>query len=554
MTALTEVLGTTLAEHGVRHAFGVVGGGNILLAAGLTGAGIRYVPARHEGGAMAMADAYHRVTGQVAVCTTTHGPGLTNTTTALAEAVKHGSAVLVVTGDAPTSGPRAHDVDQPALVAAAGAQVCRITDPATAARTVLDALGLARRLGRPVVLCIPNDLVRAEVPRLADPAPAPPAQRLRVPETMVAGEMGAVVDAIATARHPLLLAGLGACRAGASKAITDLGDRLGALYATTVMASGLFHGNRWSCGVIGGFAAPAAAAVVGEADLVIAFGASLDPFTLRHGRLLHPGATLVQIDIAPGRDVDRVTIGVTADASVAASALLDAVNARDLPPARWRDTAAGALEDTGWDRETYEQADEEGRIDPRTLTSSLAELLPRERTLVLDGGQFIEWPVRYWPVAEPSALAFMGAAFQTIGLGLAGAVGAAIGRPDRLTVAALGDGGALMGLPELETLIRTGVSALVVVYDDAAFGFEVNMYLPQGADAATAVFAETDFAGIARALGAEAVTVRRGGDLWAVRTWRARGCPGTLLLDCKIARGVVPAFLSELIAGHPAGH
>lgn len=543
MTAFARTLGRILADRGIEYAFGVVGGGNILTVAGLTGSGIRYISARHEGGAMAMADAYHRVSGRVAVCTTSHGAGLTNTATALAEAAKHGSGVLVICGDAPTSGLRRHDVDQSASAGLLGARVLRVDDPATAGQVVAAAVDLARAESRPVVLSVPGDMVTADVA-----VQVPAGTGVLSHATAEPPELGAVLAAVAGARRPLLLAGLGAWRSGATKALIDLGERLGALYATTAMASGMFTGNRWSLAVFGGFAAPRAAALMADADLVIAFGAGLDPFTLHHGKLLHADATLVQIDVRPSRHVERIDLAVTADASCAASALLDAINARQLPRSGWRDAIVGLDEGAGWDHEPYRDAEEPDRIDPRTLTHALGELLPSERTIVLDGGQFIEWPFRYWTAADPAGLAFMGAAYQTIGLGFAGAVGAAVGRPDRLTVAALGDGGALMGLPELETLIRTGLSALVVVYDDAAFGFEVHMYGPQGADLRTASFTDTDFAGIARAMGAMALTVRSTKDLWIVRSWSAQGRPGTLLLDCKVARGVVAGFLTDLIA------
>jgi thiamine pyrophosphate-dependent acetolactate synthase large subunit-like protein len=141
---------------------------------------------------------------------------------------------------------------------------------------------------------------------------------------------------------------------------------------------------------------------------------------------------------------------------------------------------------------------------------------------------------------------FTGAYFQSVGLGFAGAVGAAVGRPERTTVVALGDGGALMGLPELETLIRVAESAIVIIYDDAAYGAEVHLYAPLGIDASPARFDDTDFASVARSLGAEAVTVRRPADLAALTAWRGRGARGTFVLDCKVVPDVVAPYLSDL--------
>lgn len=548
MAHLSTVVAHELADAGIRQAFGVVGGGNILAVAGLTGRGVRYLAARHEGGAVSMADAYHRVTGDVAICTTSHGAGLANTATGLAEAAKHGSSLLLLCGDAPLAGRRVADIDQIAFAETLGARVLRVGSAQDARATTAAAIRLAREGTAPVVLGLPNDLLTVPVPDLDGPVGLGPSARFAEP---VGAALDPVLARLASARRPVLLAGLGAWRSGAGKLLTELADRVGALVATTAMANGLFAESRWSLGICGGFASPVAAGLLAEADLVIAFGASLDAFTLHGGRLLDPAATLVRVDVAP-RPVGRVDIEVTADASAAVAALLDGVDALGLAPSTWRAEVVDRLAGVGWADQPYVEGGTVDRIDPRTLSLALAQALPAERTLVLDGGHFIAWPAMYWPVPDPAAMVFMGGAFQAIGLGFAGAVGAATGRADRLTVVALGDGGALMGLPELETLVRAGLSALVVIYDDASYGFETHLYRPRGADVSTTDFADTDFACLARAFGAQAATVRTRQDVDVVRGWCARGCPGTLVLDCKVAREVVAPFLTDLIGGQPS--
>lgn len=549
MTTFSEAVGWALANAGVRHAFGVVGAGNILAVTGLTAGGVRYLSARHEGGAMAMADAYYRATGEVAVCATTHGPGLTNAATGLAEAMKHRSGVLVLCGDAPRSGLRPNDIEQARFAAALGVEVVTLTGPMDAAVRAGQALWRARQTRRPVLLCLPNDLLLAEQPAPGH-APGPAPHRLRSgaePVPHAGAELDRAVAALAGARRPLLLAGLGAWHSGAGKAICDLGDRIGALFATTVMAKGFFNSSQWSLGVCGGFASPRAASLIGDADVIVAFGASLDSFTLQGDRILSPDATLIQVDVAD-RPVARVNLHVTGDATAVALALLDGVNGHTPARSGWRTEAVDRIGSVGWECEAYEDASTTDRIDPRTLSLALGRMLPEERTVVLDGGHFIGWPSMYWAVPDPAGFVFMGSAFQAIGMGFAGAVGAATGRVDRTTVVALGDGGALMGLSELETLIRTAESALVVIYDDASYGYEVHMFGPLGADLRTTVFEDTDFAGIARSLGASAVTVRRTADLAAVRAWRRQGCRGVLVLDCKVVRNVVAKFLSDNVA------
>lgn len=543
MTSLAAAVGQTLAGQGVRHAFGVVGNGNIYAVDSLVASGVEYVAARHEGGAIAMADAYYRATGEVAICTTTYGPGLTNVATGLAEAAKHGSAVLLLCGDRPARLPmRPTDVDQIAFVTTLGAFAVRITDPAAARAAAVEALELARVRERPVALLLPDDLLGVEVPDSAAEVSAKEA----TPLAPAADDIAAVLDALAGARRPLLLAGLGAWRSGAGKPITVLADRIGALLATSVMADGLFHGHPWSLGICGGFSSPPAAELIGAADVVVAFGTSLGNFTLHGGNLLAPQATVIRVDLPQVRPVPRVDREVTGDAATAAAALADGVRLRRLPESGWRVAASAEIRNVAWLRQPHEDASTADRIDPRTLTKELAAILPEDRTLVTDGGHFVGWPIMYWSVPDPAALVFTGAAFMSIGLGFGGAVGAAVGRPDRTTVVALGDGGALMGLSELDTLVRTAESALVVIYDDGAYGWEVHVYGSVVADMRPAVLGGTNFADVARAMGATAVTVRTVDDLAAARAWREQGCPGVLVLDCKVVSQVMGGFLVDL--------
>jgi thiamine pyrophosphate-dependent acetolactate synthase large subunit-like protein len=153
-------------------------------------------------------------------------------------------------------------------------------------------------------------------------------------------------------------------------------------------------------------------------------------------------------------------------------------------------------------------------------------------------------------LAVPDAAGFVFTqSFQSIGLGLANAVGAALARPDRLTVAALGDGGALMALPELETAARLRLPMLFVIYNDAAYGAEVHHFRPQGHALDTVQFPDTDFAAIARGAGAEAVTVRTLADLGAVEDWLGRR-DGPLLVDAKVDPDICAEWLEEAFRTH----
>ncbi len=148
------------------------------------------------------------------------------------------------------------------------------------------------------------------------------------------------------------------------------------------------------------------------------------------------------------------------------------------------------------------------------------------------------WPSMYLRVPDAQGFVFP-QAFQCVGLGLGNAIGAAIARPDRLTVAALGDGGALLSLPEFETLGRLRLPLLVVIYDDAAYGAEVHHFRPMGQAVDLAQFPDTDFVGIAKAAGCHATT-----QLDDVRDWLQHR-DGPMVLDAKIDPDIVAEWLEE---------
>ncbi|NKW70695.1 thiamine pyrophosphate-binding protein, partial [Rhodococcus hoagii] len=135
-------------------------------------------------------------------------------------------------------------------------------------------------------------------------------------------------------------------------------------------------------------------------------------------------------------------------------------------------------------------------------------------------------------------------------LGLATAIGTALAQPDRIPVAALGDGGFLMGISELETVVRLGLPMVLVVYNDSAYGAEVHHFDAPGTDHSAVTFPDTDIAAIARGYGAEAVTVRSVADLDAVRTWVVGPRNRPLLIDAKVSSDGGAWWLAEAFKGH----
>jgi thiamine pyrophosphate-dependent acetolactate synthase large subunit-like protein len=184
-------------------------------------------------------------------------------------------------------------------------------------------------------------------------------------------------------------------------------------------------------------------------------------------------------------------------------------------------------------------------IDPRALMLALDKMLPAQRTVVVDSGHSMGWSTQYLSVPDGHGFIF-GNDFMVVGLGIATAFGAAIARPERLTVCAPGDGGLMMSAGELETLVRYRIPILVLAMNDAAFGVEVHILRQSGRSPRHAQFTDVDFAAVGKALGAEGMTVRRVADLEPLRAWLAAP-RGPMVADCKLDPGILGAWFRENI-------
>ena len=541
--SVAELVGRALAELGVGHAFGVVGSGNFHVTNALRDGGVPFVAARHEGGAATMADAYARTSGRVGVLSVHQGCGLTNAMTGITEAAKSRTPMLVVAADTGAAAVRSNfRIDQDALVTAVGAVSERVHSPVSALADTVRAYRTAVEQRRTVVLNLPLDVQAADAPEgwRVPPLPA------LVPVRPSAAAVAALGELIASAQRPVFVAGRGA--RGAREELLALAEASGALLATSAVAAGLFEGEPWSLGISGGFASPLAAELITGADLVVGWGCALNMWTMRHGNLIGPGARVVQVDldadaIGANRPVD---LGVLGDVAETATDVLAALGGRRAGY-RTVDVRDAIAERVRWRTVGYDDLTGPDGIDPRTLSIALDDALPAERTVAVDSGNFMGYPSAYLRVPDQHGFCFT-QGFQSIGLGLATAIGAALARPDRLTVAALGDGGALMAVSELETVVRLGLPMVVVVYDDRGYGAEVHHFT--GADLATVTFPETDIAAIGRGFGFDAVTVRAPDDVKVVAEWVAGPRTAPLLVDAKIASDGGAWWLAEAFRGH----
>jgi acetolactate synthase I/II/III large subunit len=586
---VSEAVGAALADLGTDTVFGVVGSGNFHVTNALIARGARFIAARHECGAASMADGWARTAGRPGVLSLHQGPGLTNALTGITEAAKSRTPMVVLAADVAASAVRSNfRIDVAAIATAIGAVPARLHSADFAVDDTVRAYRTAADERCTVLLALPLDVQAGSCPAPVIRTVAAAGRRGPAADGpggagVAADAVTALANALVRARRPVFVAGRGARIAGARADLEALADVCGALLATSAAAKGLFRGNPWDLDVSGGFASPLAAELIRGADLVIGWGSTLNMWTLRHGKLISPGTVVAQVDSDPAqlgahRPVD---VAVTGDVAETARAVLDLL-ADGGPQQAFHDRgylggpgphqittimrsgepgesrAAGyrsadlrerLAREIRWRDVPFADESDGQTVDPRALTIALDDLLPAQRTVAVDSGNFMGYPSMYLSVPDADGFCFT-QAYQSVGLGLGSAIGAAVARPDRLTVAALGDGGALMGISELETVVRLGLPMLIVIYDDEAYGAEVHHFGPDGHPLGTVTFPPANIAEIARGFGCAGLTVRSVADLGPVRSWLDGPRDRPLVIDAKISSAHGSWWLEEAFRGH----
>lgn len=506
-----DVVARALVDQGVDTMFGVLGDGNLFIAETMIREhGVRFVPATHEANAVLMAEGYAKASGELGVATVTHGPGLTNTFTALVEGVRNRTPMLLLAADTPTE-DRHHlqNIPQRAIVDATGAGFQQVLSPATISEDVASAIRRAWIERRPIVLNVPLDFEWVDVDYVAVPKVSVSANRVAPDPHAIDAALGIVASAL----RPVIVAGRGATSDEARDALLGLARRLGAPVATSLLGTNLFRDDPCNLGICGTLTTPVAAEVLASADCIVSFGASLNRFTVNEGAWV-AGKRVVQIDLDPERIGSTVAIdaGVVGDAATVANLMSDLLDAAGHQPAAFRsDDLAARL--AAWDpAASFKDRSTETAIDPRTLSLRLDELLPADRTIVVDAGRFM-LHVLGMTVRDPQSL-ITSHAFGSIGLGTPTAIGVGVARPDRPLVLMVGDGGFMMGgLAELHTAVELGLDLIVVLHNDSSYGAEhVQLWRKQMSPEAS-LHHWPQFADVARSMGFDAVTVANPADL-----------------------------------------
>ena len=531
---------------GTEQVFGLMSDDTAVFATALDSAGIRFYGARHENNAIAMAEGFSYRSGGLGIAVIGRGPATANGLHAATYASRSGSRVLIISGEAAVPsgaangiGPDYKGFNATAVLAAAGIRTFVATSPSTARGVLADAVAAAMQ-GGAAALLLPVNVQLADMD-LSDSTPVRP--RERKPAAPRAQAIEAAAAVVRQSRKPLILAGMGAHRAGAKEALEKLAERTGALLATSARGKDMFRGNPANLGIVGSFSHSAARRLVHEADCVLVFGAGLNLLTMSFGHSL-PNVPLIQVDSERGH-IGRwhpADVAVVGDARLAAEALIEA-----LPPGSNSERPFRSDETLrflkGFDiARDFEPANTARTVDPRSLGVALEKLLPANRNLVYDAGNFLGI-VPYLSVPGPGHFKLT-SDFASIGLGFGTALGVARARPDETTVLVIGDGGFLMTMGELETVVREDLPLVIVLMNDCAYGAELHFLKMRELPVAKSVFPDVDYAPVAEAFGFQAATIRTLEDLQRIAPLLARP-DGPVFLDCKLNAAVAAPFMSE---------
>lgn len=504
-----QILAEAFHAEGVRQVFTLTGDGNMHWEAALSALPqTRTIHVRHEHTACAMATAYALATGEIGVASVTCGPGLTQIMTALATAAQARIPMVVFAGEDPINAPWYNQrSDHAPLVTATGALYVAARSTKLVNHHVREAFMLARQHRLPVVLAMPLDLQKQmiadnpHVPSIRDMPQVGP----RYPHPQ---QVAAAADRIRAAKRVVLVAGRGAQADAAVAACEKLADLCNGALSVTLPVRGLFNGNPRYIGVAGGFAHQVTREVFAQADLIVAVGTSLTQHTSDLNTLFTPDQ-VIQIDDAPpvlrhGQVPARQHI--VADAALGVSALCDALaHSGPCPAGDGWDIAQAALRVHTEPADMTDFPPVAGAFDPRDVAQALSQHTPLHWAHVGSAGHCSYFATHLYHRDAKNFLTIR--EFGAIGNGLSYAIGRWAAHPEQPVMLTEGDGGFLMHVQELETIMRHDMKILICIFNDGAFGSEIHKLRADGLSDHGAVFGYGDIAAIARGFGLDGHTI-----------------------------------------------
>lgn len=525
-----EMLVRCLENEGVDYVFGLPGEENLHVLEALKNSSIQFITTRHEQGAAFMADVYGRLTGKAGVCLSTLGPGATNLMTGVADANLDGAPLVAITGQVGTDRMHIEShqyLDLVAMFAPVTKWNTQIVRPNNTAEIVRKAFKIAQSEKPGAVhIDLPENIA-------AMPASCEPLSRDSREKTFASfRSLGKAAVAISKAKSPLILAGNGTIRAGASDALTEFATRMHIPVINSFMGKGVIpYTHPLALWTVGLQQRDLVTCAFEQADLIIAIGYDLIEYSPKkwnpQGKIpiIHVGAAPAEIDSSYIPQIE--VVGDIADS------LREIMKQGD----REGKATPSTVELKADIRADYEQyANDEGfPIKPQKLIYDLRQVMGPEDIVISDVGAHKMWMARHYHSDRPNTC-IISNGFAAMGIAMPGALAAKLVYPERNIIAVTGDGGFMMNCQELETALRVGTNFVTLIFNDGGYGLIEWKQQNQFGESAFVHFGNPDFVKFAESLGLKGYRVNSVADLIpTLKTALAQDVP--TVIDCPVDYG-----------------
>jgi acetolactate synthase-1/2/3 large subunit len=472
-----QALIKSLEMEGVEVMFGLPGGCILPAYDPILDSSIRHILVRHEQGAGHMAEGYAHVTGRPGVAMVTSGPAATNLVTPLCDAYMDSIPMVVITGQVPTAaiGTDAfQECDTVGITRSVTKHNELVMDAADIPRVIREAFHIATT-GRPgpVLVDVPKDVLQATMdwwwPESVDLPGYKPTTKGHPRMIREAARL------ILESERPVIYAGGGILKARAADALRELAELTNIHVVTTLMARGAFPDDHPLClGMPGMHGNATAVTAMQKADLLIALGSRFDDRVTGKVGSFAPEAKIIHVDIDPAEQgkVRRPDVPIVGDCRLVIEELVNQIRALLDAGTVAADTSAWRSRVSGWRENfplTYEASEPGDALKPQFCLERLRDSAPEDCIVVSGVGQHQMWASQYWKFRHPYTWVNSGG-LGTMGFAVPAAIGAKVGRPDRMVWAVDGDGCFQMTAQELVTASTERIPIKVAILNNAYLG------------------------------------------------------------------------------------
>lgn len=469
MKSGSKILIDSLLKQKVEMIFGYPGGAVLPLYDALYDGDIPHILTRHEQGAVHAAEGYAKATGKPGVVIVTSGPGATNAITGIADAMSDSIPMVVFTGQVITDGigkDAFQEADVVGLTMPITKNNYQVRDTKELPRIIEEAFHIATT-GRkgPVVIDLPKDMTIMEADAAIDVKLHLPSYQPTVKPNKL--QVKKLMDALATAKKPLVLVGAGVVHANASKELAKFIDKYQIPALSTLLGLGaLSSENELFLGMGGMHGSFSANMALTDCDLLINLGSRFDDRLASAPQEFAPNAVIAHVDIDPaeiGKIIDT-QIPIVADVKETLKEMLKTdIECEDTTDWKKLNLSRKKLHPFKYDKE------QTAEIKPQKVIEYIGELTDGEAIVATDVGQHQMWAAQFYPFKNEKQLVTSGG-LGTMGYGVPAAIGAKLGCPDKEVVLFVGDGGFQMTNQELAILNEYNIPIKIVILNNQSLG------------------------------------------------------------------------------------